>query len=217
MRVNTVLRALLVLTVLSLTPFVAGVSQGRHGSTQREVRGDDRGRGHDAAWCAKRAARLAAWALRHPDKVRPVDKKLHGCAGDPTPPPPVVPPPPPPPVVPPPPPPPPPAPIGCVKSAPSWGSSMIDGQVVDDLDVGLANWCLQLSGPVTATAVTDAQGNFVFLGLPAGNYTVCQVLPSGWQALFPTDEPACASGSGWTISLARLGSFFAWFANIATP
>src|SRR2546422_4131782 len=33
---------------------------------------------------------------------------------------------------------------------------------------GLQDWCVQLSGPVSATAVTDASGNYLFSGLPAG-------------------------------------------------
>src|SRR5213083_1454483 len=61
----------------------------------------------------------------------------------------------------PPPPLPPPPPVsggGCVSSPAAGGTASIDGQVYVDASPsypGLAGWCVQVTGPVTATAVTD--------------------------------------------------------------
>ena len=68
---------------------------------------------------------------------------------------------------------------------------------------GLAGWCVELSGPVSATAVTDAFGAYLFLGLPKGTYTVCETVQPGWHETFPTSGPTCATGFGWTITVAE--------------
>jgi hypothetical protein len=119
----------------------------------------------------------------------------------------------------PPPPPPPTSGGGCVNSASSGGTGSIDGQVFVDASPwpGLAGWCVEVSGPVSATAVTDASGNYLFSGLPAGTYTVCETVQSGWHESFPTSGPACATGFGWTITVIDGGSAsFIWFGNL-TP
>jgi hypothetical protein len=119
-----------------------------------------------------------------------------------------------------PPPPPPPAPGGgCVNSAPAGGTAAIDGQVFSDAFPwpGLTDWCVELSGPVNATAVTDASGNYVFTGLPAGTYTVCEVVQAGWHQTFPTSGPSCGNGLGWSITVMDGGGAgFVWFGNL-TP
>jgi len=119
----------------------------------------------------------------------------------------------------PPPPPPPTSGGGCVNSAPSGGTGSIDGQVFVDASPwpGLAGWCVEVSGPVSATAVTDASGNYLFSGLPAGTYTVCETVQTGWHESFPTSGPGCATGFGWTITVIDGGSAsFIWFGNL-TP
>src|SRR6266704_3368699 len=63
--------------------------------------------------------------------------------------------------------------------------------------------CVRLSGPVSATAVTDAFGAYLFLGLPKGTYTVCETVQPGWHETFPTSGPTCATGFGWTITVAE--------------
>lgn len=121
------------------------------------------------------------------------------------------------PIQPPPPPPPPPPTSGCTASAPSTaGSLSIDGQVYVDANPwpGLANWCVHLSGPVNATAVTDANGNYIFTGLPSGNYTVCEDVQTAWHETFPTTGPSCATGLGWTITLNGGSASFVWFGNL---
>jgi len=80
---------------------------------------------------------------------------------------------------------------------------------------GLQDWCVQLSGPVSATAVTDASGNYLFSGLPAGTYTVCETVQAGWHETFPTGGPTCATGLGWTITVTDgSGASFIWFGNL---
>ena len=120
----------------------------------------------------------------------------------------------------PPPPPPPTSGGGCVNSGPSFGgTASIDGQVFVDAGLypGLTGWCVELNGPVSATAVTDASGNYLFSSLPAGTYTVCEVLPPNttWRETFPKSGPACASGPGWTITVNDGGGVgFVWFGNL---
>jgi len=115
--------------------------------------------------------------------------------------------------------PPPPTSGGCVNSGPAGGTASIDGQVFKDASPwpGLQGWCVQLSGPVSATAVTDALGNYLFAGLPGGTYTICETVQSGWHQTFPGSGPTCATGLGWTITVndgADAG--FNWFGNL-TP
>jgi len=194
------MRALTVLLALVATPFLAGVSQ--------QVKTNS-GVGHDAAHCAQRAALHADKTFNKCDAVQP---PVDPPAGDP-------PPPLPPPLPPPPPPPPPTTGGGCVNSAPAGGTASIDGQVFIDANPwpGLAGWCVEVSGPVSATAVTDASGNYLFSGLPGGTYTVCETVQAGWHETFPTSGPSCATGLGWTITvLDGSGASFIWFGNL-TP
>ena len=91
----------------------------------------------------------------------------------------------------------------CVNSPPSGGTGSITGTVsLDDVArTGLAGWCIEVSGPASATAVTDASGNYVVPGLPAGMYMVCEDIQTGFQETFPTSGPTCTTGIGWTISV----------------
>ena len=123
----------------------------------------------------------------------------------------------------PPPPLPPPPPVsggGCVSSPAAGGTASIDGQVYVDASPsysGLAGWCVQVTGPVTATAVTDSYGNYWFPGLPAGTYTVCETVQAGWHETFPTSGPTCPTGFGWTITVKDgFGASYIWFGNL-TP
>jgi len=107
-----------------------------------------------------------------------------------------------------------------VASASGSGSSRIDGTVYNDLStgrVGLATWCVQLTGTVTATAVTDGSGNYFCAGLPDGDYTICEDLQSGWSQTFPQSSwgTACPSGFGWSFSLSG-GTGAGWvnFGNV---
>jgi hypothetical protein len=66
-------------------------------------------------------------------------------------------------------------------------------------EAGLANWYVMLSGPVNATAITDAAGNYSFTGLPAGTYTVCEAQRFAWIQTAPQTASSCTSGFGYTI------------------
>ena len=82
---------------------------------------------------------------------------------------------------------------------------------------GLANWCVQLFGPVSGSVATDASGNYLFSGLPAGTYTVCEVLQTSFHETFPGDGPGCAGGFGYSMTLMDgSGASFIDFANL-TP
>jgi hypothetical protein len=101
---------------------------------------------------------------------------------------------------------PPPPSTACAVTPPSTaGTLFISGDVWLDIDPwpGLAGWCVELTGRVNATAMTDAAGRFLFDGLPEGLYTVCAVLPSGWAQAFPTEGSTCRTGGfGWEFQLA---------------
>jgi hypothetical protein len=58
----------------------------------------------------------------------------------------------------------------------------------------LAGWTITLSGPVSASSVTDAFGNYSFAGLPPGTYVVCQAPQIGWWQTVPMGGAECPSG-----------------------
>ncbi|MEK7264115.1 MAG: SdrD B-like domain-containing protein [Bacteroidota bacterium] len=67
---------------------------------------------------------------------------------------------------------------------------------------GIANWKIKLSGAKTDSVVTDGSGNYSFINLNAGSYTVSEVSQSGWLQTFPPNpgvySVAIASGSNFT-------------------
>ncbi len=66
-------------------------------------------------------------------------------------------------------------------------------------ETGLAGWTIQLTGPVTATAVTAEDGTYSFVGLAPGTYTVCQAPQMGWWQSLPMDGVVCQDGTiGYT-------------------
>ncbi len=189
------MRALVVLAALVATPLAIGAAQGQPITGLPGHSSCDNGQG-----TASRSSQGTAHA--HKGLCVPQD-----------PPPPVQPPPPPPP-------PPPPAPSpSCANSVNSGGTASIDGQVFVDASPwpGLQGWCVTLSGPITATALTDASGNYTFSNLPGGTYTVCEVLQSNWHQTFPTGGASCPGGTiGWTFDLANGNSAsFIWFGNLS--
>ncbi|MBI3195054.1 MAG: HYR domain-containing protein, partial [Ignavibacteriae bacterium] len=52
--------------------------------------------------------------------------------------------------------------------------------VKDAEDTGLQGWVINLTGSATASATTDASGNYSFGNLSVGTYTVREVAQSGW-------------------------------------
>jgi len=110
--------------------------------------------------------------------------------------------PPPPPVTP---PPPPPADTQPTPPPPDTGltGAEIQGAAFADADVsfswtagetGLAGWTITLSGPVSASTVTDDAGTYRFVGLPPGTYIVCQAPQIGWWQTVPLGGAECPSG-----------------------
>jgi hypothetical protein len=101
---------------------------------------------------------------------------------------------------------------------PPAGTLAIDGTVFEDIvgSPGLGNWVVELSGTVTATALTNATtGRYVFTGLAPGTYTVCEVVQSGWRQTFPPQGTACLTGIGYTFTLnAGASASFVNFGNV---
>jgi len=218
------MRALTVLLALVATPFLAGVSQSPQGLKCDNGKSGEHRSAQGTAKAHKGVCKPADPPPPNtqvldsdqdgvPDNLdacpntalgTPVDAS--GCPLPSTPPPPL-------------PPPPSTSGGGCVSSGPAGGTASIDGQVFVDASPwpGLQNWCVTVSGPVNATAVTDASGNYLFPGLPAGTYTVCETVQSGWHQTFPGSGPTCATGLGWTITVMDGGgASFIWFGNL-TP
>jgi len=120
-------------------------------------------------------------------------------------------------------------PPGCVNSV-GTGTGTVQGQVFVDDGLTfpyLAGWCVELrdgSGTVIATAVTSGVAldpvdgsNYVFTGVPAGTYTLCEVLPANttWHETTPTSGPDCGGGVIGITAFVMDGatSSFFWFGN----
>ena len=113
-----------------------------------------------------------------------------------------------------------PAPEACAVSAPApTGADSITGWVQDGTKwVPLAGWCIRLTGTVTATAMTDANGYYRFTGLPSGTYTVCEDLQSGYVQTWPTWGTPCPGNTvGYALPLDGWSSTFTNFTNIVAP
>lgn len=175
------MRVLMVLTALVATPFLVGVAQGRSAhdvrSDRRDIRHADERPGHD-----RRA--------RHGDERECKEKHAnrghhygwrhgqHDCDTPPV--------------------------LGGISGTVFFDMSY-DG-VRDADEAGLESWTVMLSGPVTATTVTDAAGNYSFTGLPAGTYTVCEAQRFGWIQTAPQSPSGCASGFGYTVVITAGGT-----------
>jgi|SRR6267143_2923157 len=155
----------------------------------------DRGQGHDAAHCAARTA-------KHPSK------DINKCpVAAPTPPPPVQ-----PPAV---------EPPACAVASSLSGLFSIVGTVQDAVTgAGLPNWCVEIreiTGLGTATAVTDASGNYSFASVPDGEYLTCEVVKATWQQTFPTAAfggVTCPTGLGWQFPMYGMNASFVNFKNL---
>jgi hypothetical protein len=86
---------------------------------------------------------------------------------------------------------------------PPAGTISITGNVYNgNTYAPLSGWVIVLSGDASATAVTGTNGAYQFSGLPAGTFTVCEQLLSGWNESIPSSGSGCATGYGYTFSLA---------------
>ncbi len=66
-----------------------------------------------------------------------------------------------------------------------------DNGIKDPEESGLANWTIVLrnsTGSILGTMMTDIDGNYTFSGLAAGNYTVEEVIQTGWKQTFPEGQ-----------------------------
>ncbi len=57
--------------------------------------------------------------------------------------------------------------------------------IMDPNEPGLAGWQIGLGIATVPYAVTDANGDYCFTNLPAGNYTVSEVQQPGWVQTYP--------------------------------
>jgi hypothetical protein len=91
----------------------------------------------------------------------------------------------------------------------------------------LAGWCVEVrdaNGAVIATGVSngaalDLEGNnYIITGVPAGTYTVCELLPANttWHETTPTSGPDCGGGVFGLIAVVMDGGTadFLWFGNL---
>ncbi|MCY2963358.1 MAG: Ig-like domain-containing protein, partial [Planctomycetota bacterium] len=76
-------------------------------------------------------------------------------------------------------------------------------KVHDANEEALVGWTVFLDSnqngalePGELTTVTDLNGAYRFTGLPAGVYTVAEVLPDGWKQTFPGTSPAVGESNG---------------------
>ncbi len=209
------MRALIVVLALVATPFLAGVSQSPEGSNCDNGLGDehrsDSGQVHaHKGLCATQPPLPDADGDGVPDDLDLCPNTPPGttvdASGCPVEPPP-----------------------GCANS-PGTGTGAVTGQVF--LDDGLtfpylAGWCVEvrdLSGAVIATTVTsgvaiDMDGsNYAITGVPAGTYTICEVLPpnSTWHETTPTSGPDCGGGVFGITTMVVAGgtSGFILFGNL---
>jgi len=94
----------------------------------------------------------------------------------------------------------------------------VTGKVYNDIlgRPGLTGWVVEVSGDGSGSATTDAFGNYTIAGLPAGTYTVCEVVQSLWVQTVPRSGAACPTGVGYTFTLtAGAIASFVNFGNIA--
>lgn len=87
-----------------------------------------------------------------------------------------------------------------------------DGRIDPAVDPVLAGWTIILKdnlGNVQSTAVTDANGNYCFQGLPTGTYVVSEQNQFGWVQTYPS------SPGTHTINLVAGNSYTADFGNCA--
>lgn len=112
-------------------------------------------------------------------------------------------------------------PCSCAVAPAPTGTRTIAGKVSDFTDpwapLALKDWCIELTGTVTATAMTGLDGTYSFTGLPDGTYTVCEVMQSGYEQIFPSlvwGSPCPGGLAGWTFTLQGFSASRQDFRNI---
>ncbi|MBS4029238.1 MAG: T9SS type A sorting domain-containing protein [Ignavibacteriales bacterium] len=74
--------------------------------------------------------------------------------------------------------------------------------IQDTNESGLPNWRIRITGPKNDSVLTDVNGNYTFINLPLGIYTVSEALQSGWLQTKPqspgTYRDTISGGSNFT-------------------
>jgi hypothetical protein len=84
-----------------------------------------------------------------------------------------------------------------------------DNHVQDAGEPVLTGWPIQLSGPVSGTALTDSFGEYCFSDLPPGTYQVTEGSQPGWTETFPNPATpyAVTLAAGETVGPLDFGNF----------
>ncbi|MDP3998055.1 MAG: SdrD B-like domain-containing protein, partial [bacterium] len=76
----------------------------------------------------------------------------------------------------------------------------------DEGENGLENWTINLTGTVNTSTVTDADGNYSFEDLPAGDYSVSETQKPGWTLTTTTSIPVNLA-NGQPVTGVDFGNF----------
>ena len=63
-----------------------------------------------------------------------------------------------------------------------------NNSIQDNSEPGAANIKVRIFGSFSDTTTTDANGNYTFSNVRIGDYTVAQIIPSGWIQTFPVSN-----------------------------
>ncbi len=85
-----------------------------------------------------------------------------------------------------------PLPFNSINGSVYWDAT--DNGVKDPGDPLLSGWQINLSGPVSGSTLSDAQGRFFFDSLSTGTYTITETVPAGWV------QGATPCGFSYTIT-----------------
>jgi hypothetical protein len=71
-------------------------------------------------------------------------------------------------------------------------------EVINDGDVVVPNWWICIDTPLgdAFCSQTDSSGTVCWAGLPAGEYTIREILPGGWLPIFPVSYDFTLTSAG---------------------
>lgn len=84
------------------------------------------------------------------------------------------------------------------------GHTRVTGTLFNDIDhdgffgpdeVPLVGWKVQVFGPMSASAITDQNGQYSIDGLTPGDYVVCAMPTSAFGQTAPSSGSACSNGT----------------------
>ncbi len=80
--------------------------------------------------------------------------------------------------------------------------------VKDDFEIGIPGWKIHLSGATSRHTFTDSSGNYKFLSLLGGNYSVYEDRKNGWRQSYPINSSYQFNLSGdTTVNGADFGNY----------